>query len=168
MNICLRQKKSKMNSNNWITVNRKSAAYKPPQKREAPQPSFDVLYPNTLNTVAKKPTILPSGSYSSKLIEGLNKPTVKAEVVSVSKSRLVVRDLIFPEDDFDYNKMVFPPCSNYTKAVQRKSAEAAKQSQSYEEEEYEVGAYDESDAFDEYDDRDLLDDDQEFNADIFE
>lgn len=169
-----------MNANEWSIVNRKKTAYKPPQKREAPQPSFDELYPNTLNSSVKKAVVLPAGSYSKKLIESISsagKSVAKAEVPTREdtkglRNRLVVKDLIWPDDDFNYEKVVFPPCSDYTKALQKKQQDTLKKSSRfgllYEDEldEYEASC----EAVDDYDEGDWQteDDDQEFNADLYD
>ena len=169
-----------MSANEWSIVNRKKTAYKPPQKREAPQPSFDELYPNTLNTSVKKAVVLSTGSYSKKLLESISsgsKSAAKPEVPTRGdtkglNNRLVVKDLIWPDDDFNYDKVVFPPCSHYTKALQKKQKDAMKKSSRfgllYEDEldEYEVSC----EAVEDYDEGDLQneDDDQEFNADLYD
>jgi hypothetical protein len=168
-----------MNSNEWSIVKCKKTAYKPPQKREAPQPSFDELYPNTLNSSVKKAVVTPTVTYSKKLLEGISpdlKPIAKPEVLmhvatKGLRNRIVVKDLVWPDDDFDYSKVVFPPCSDLTKALQKKQDDLAKKSSRfgllYEDEldEYEP-PYEATEDYEE-DDWQNEEDDQEFNAELY-
>ena len=169
-----------MSTNKWTTINHKKTAYKPPQQREPPQLSFDELYPNTLNSSVKKPVALPACSYSKMLIDSTTSVSKPVEIKNDAMPRtttfsgipvrLVVRDLILPEDNFDYSKIMFPPCNNYRKAIQKKQHDNGTMSScfglSYEDEHQE--AYE---AVDDYetndDDWQNETDDQEFNADIY-
>jgi len=168
-----------MSNDTWQTVSRKNVSpaykpYRPPQKREAPQPSFDELYPNTLNCSVKRPAKVPEVSFSKKVLDGIsssiNLPEKKSTLIpggELSRGlpiRLVMRELELPDDDEDYSKMVFPSFRNTTKKVLTFDDGYEDYNLNDGELAYEIAT---DDVYDDWETNDC-NDEEEFNAELYE